>query len=62
MLGKAVGKDARSGKRTAAAMGIEDGRAMARDFTRQAVAALEPLGAGIRKLCMLAEMLAERKH
>lgn len=61
-LGKTTGKDVSSGKRTAADMGMETGRAMGAGLTRQAVAALAPLGKKAWKMRKLAEMLAERKH
>jgi len=62
-LGKTPGKDARDGKRThAAEMGLEAAAGLGRKLTREALAALAPLGGAAERLRRLAGFLAERTY
>ena len=62
-IGKTPGKDAAAGKRTyVTELGLDRTRAMGEELTRQAIAALEPLGRRAAPLSELAEMLARRTY
>jgi len=62
-LGKTPGKDARAGKKTCVSeMGLRRAAESADEFTKQAVAALEPLGQEAQNLRELALLLAQRTH
>jgi farnesyl diphosphate synthase len=61
-LGKTAGKDARQGKPTyVSAMGIARARGLAQELRENARQALEPLGAGARRLRELADFIVLRK-
>jgi len=61
-LGKTAGKDARQGKPTyVSAMGIARARGLAQELGENARQALEPLGAGARRLRELADFIVLRK-
>ena len=61
-LGKTAGKDARQGKPTyVSAMGIARARGLAEELRENARQALEPLGAGARRLRELADFIVLRK-
>jgi len=62
-LGKTPGKDVRDGKRThAAELGLQRAADLGRQYTREALDALGPLGPAGRTLCRLAELLTHRTH
>jgi farnesyl diphosphate synthase len=62
-LGKTVGKDAATGKRTVVSeLGIDAARRMTDELTARGVAVLEPLGNRGEKLRLLARALTERTH
>jgi farnesyl diphosphate synthase len=61
-LGKTAGKDSRQGKPTyVSAMGIAGARELARELGHKARQAVEPLGAGARRLRELADFIVLRK-
>jgi len=61
-LGKTAGKDSRQGKPTyVSAMGIARARELAQELRHNAHQALEPLGAGARRLRELADFIVLRK-
>ena len=61
-LGKTAGKDARQGKPTyVSAMGIARARGLAEELRENARQALQPLGAGARRLRELADFIVLRK-
>ena len=61
-LGKTAGKDSRQGKPTyVSAMGIARARELAQELGHNALQAVEPLGAGARRLRELADFIVLRK-
>jgi farnesyl diphosphate synthase len=61
-LGKTAGKDSRQGKPTyVSAMGIAHARELAQELRHNAHQAVEPLGAGARRLRELADFIVLRK-
>jgi len=61
-LGKTAGKDTRQGKPTyVSAMGIARARELAQELGHNALQAVEPLGAGARRLRELADFIVLRK-
>ena len=61
-LGKTAGKDSRQGKPTyVSSMGVAHARALAQELRHSAHQALEPLGAGARRLRELADFIVLRK-
>jgi farnesyl diphosphate synthase len=61
-LGKTAGKDSRQGKPTyVSAMGVARARELAQELRHNAHQALEPLGAGARRLRELADFIVLRK-
>jgi len=61
-LGKTAGKDSRQGKPTyVSAMGIARARELAQELGHNALRAVEPLGAGARRLRELADFIVLRK-
>ena len=61
-LGKTAGKDSRQGKPTyVSAMGIARARELAQELRHNAHQAVEPLGAGARRLRELADFIVLRK-
>jgi farnesyl diphosphate synthase len=61
-LGKTAGKDSRQGKPTyVSSMGVAHARALAQELRHNAHQALEPLGAGARRLRELADFIVLRK-
>jgi farnesyl diphosphate synthase len=61
-LGKTAGKDSRQGKPTyVSAMGVARARELAQELRHNAHQALEPLGAGARRLRELADFIVFRK-
>ena len=61
-LGKTAGKDSRQGKPTyVSSMGVARARALAQELRHNAHQALEPLGAGARRLRELADFIVLRK-
>jgi len=60
-LGKTAGKDAKDGKPTyVSIIGLDASRALAHQLRRDAHAALEPFGAGARRLAELADLVVDR--
>ena len=59
--GKSVGSDARRGKATYPALfGIAESRRKAVEYTGLAIAALEPLGSSVSRLCEIARYIVSR--
>jgi farnesyl diphosphate synthase len=60
-LGKTAGKDAKDGKPTyVSIIGLDASRALAHQLRHDAHAALEPFGAGARRLAELADLVVDR--